>query len=292
MGTGLVLGALIGLGAMGLTLTYGLLRFVNFAHGDVMTMGMFLAFTVVDRSGRGTGVGPFAFGWPLLLGAVLAAAGATALLLVMDRIAFRPLQGAHRGLPRLVLASLGLGIMLRAAVELGWGVEARRYAFGDGDTLSFIGLTIRADDVLIVGAVLLAAAAVHVLLHRTHVGRSLRAAAENPVLAELSGVNLEGTRRMAWVLAGAVSALAGVLVAMESQLRFDAGFGLLPSMLAAAVLGGLGSPWGALAGGLAVGVAQQLSTPWLQGGLEAAVPLAILLLTLLLRPRGLFGARA
>ena len=118
----------------------------------------------------------------------------------------------------------------------------------------------------------------------------MRATADNAQLAEASGIDTERIRQATWVIAAALTAVAGIMFAVQSQLRFDAGFEfLLLPMFAAVILGGIGNPWGALAGGMVVGVSQELSTEWIDTGFKAAVPFVILILMLIVRPRGLFG---
>ncbi len=290
---GVIVGSIIGLGAMGLTLTYGILKFANFAHADMMTLGMYLAFFVVADLGlAGAEIGPLSFGWGMLPGAGLAVGGVALFAVSADRAVFRPLRERGSGVITIAIASLGIGIMLRAVIQMIWGAAPRRYSTGIQEAWTLFGeLKIKPDQVLIVTLTAACAALLYVLLYRTRLGKAMRATSDNPQLAEASGIDTERIRQATWVIAAALIAVAGILFGVQSQLRFNAGFEfmLLP-MFAAVILGGIGNPWGALIGGLVVGVSQELSTEWVNTGFKPGVPFVILIVMLILRPRGLFGS--
>ena len=150
------MGSIVGLGAMGLTLTYGILKFANFAHGDLMSLGMFLAFfVVVDLGLAGADVGPFSFGWGMLPAALFAMGGVALVTVGLERAVFRPLRRRGSGIITLAIASLGLGIMLRAIVQMVWGPGAERYATGiQRATTIFWDLKVKPDQFFIVGVTL------------------------------------------------------------------------------------------------------------------------------------------
>ncbi len=290
---GLIVGSIIGLGAMGLTLTYGILRFANFAHADLMTLGMYLAFfVVVDLGLAGAEIGPLSFGWGMIPAALFAIAGVALFAVASDRIVFRRLRDRGSGFLTLAIASLGVGIMLRAAIQIIWGPSQRRYTTGIHEAWTILGdVRIKPDQLLIIALTAASAALLYLLLYRTRLGTAMRATSDNPQLAEASGIDTERIRQATWAIAGALIAVAGIMLALQSQLRFNAGFEfmLLP-MFAAVIVGGIGNPWGALAGGLLVGISQEVSTEWIDTGFKPAIPFAILIATLIVRPRGLFGS--
>jgi branched-chain amino acid transport system permease protein len=289
---GTVVGSIIGLGATGLTLTYGVMRFANFAHGDLMTLGMFLAFFVVGNLGiDGPRVGPFSFGWGLIPATIFAMAVVAALTVSLDHVVFRRLRARGGGIITMAIASLGIGIMVRAIVQMLWGPGTERYASGIQRANTIVGgLKVKPDQFLVVALTILLAVAVYLLLHHTKLGKAMRATSDNAELAEVAGIDTERIRLATWAVGGALIAIAGVMLAIQSQLRFDAGFELLLPMFAATILGGIGNPWGALVGGLVVGISQEVSTEWINAGLKPAVPFVILILMLIVRPRGLFGS--
>jgi branched-chain amino acid transport system permease protein len=276
---------------MGLTLSYGVLKFANFGHGDMMTLGMFLAFLIVGNLGwRGGNVGPLSFGWGLFPAMVFAMAGVSVVAIAVDRAVYRPLRLRGSGIITMAIASLGVGLMVRALIQIFWGPSNERYARGLNQAWTFFDLKIRPDQVFIIGVTLAATVALYLLLYHTTLGKAMRATADNASLADVSGINTEHVYRATWVLAGVLIALAGIMLGVQAQLRFDAGFELLLPMFAATILGGIGNPWGALVGGLIVGISGEVSTEWIDTGLKPGVPFAILIAMLLVRPRGLFGS--
>ena len=289
---GLIVGSITGLGAMGLTLTYGIMKFANFSHGDLMTLGMFLAFVVVgDLGWKGAAIGPFSFGWGMIPATIFAMTGVALVAVAIDRVVYRPLRARGGAIITMAVASLGVGIMVRAVVQLVWGPSAQRYVTGIHPARTIVGdVKVKPDQLLIMALTVALALAVYVLLYRTTLGKAMRATADNAELADISGIDTERIRQATWAIGGALIAIAGIMFGVQSQLRFDAGFEFLLPMFAATILGGIGNPWGALIGGLLIGVSQELSTQWINTGFKPGVPFAILILMLLVRPRGLFGS--
>ena len=287
-----MVGSIVGLGAMGLTLTYGIMKFANFAHGDLMSLGMFLAFFIVAKLGlAGGAIGPLSVSWGMIPAALFAMTGVAAVSVGIDRVVYRPLRSRGSGILTMAIASLGVGIMVRAVIQMLWGPSAHRYVSGIYKAVDvFGGLKVKPDQFLIVGVTVSLAITVYLLLHRTRLGKAMRATADNPELADVVGIDTERIRQWTWAIGGALIAVAGIMLAIQSQLRFDAGFQLLLPMFAATILGGIGNPWGALLGGMVVGISQEVSTEWINTGLKPGVPFLILILMLLVRPRGLLGS--
>ncbi len=280
---------------MGLTLVYGVLGIGDFAHGDKMGWGMFLAFFVVSSEGANLGFaggqfGSLSFGWGLVVGILVAMAGVAVISIVLERLVFRRLRAAGGTFFVFAIASLGVSIGLRALIQLIWGPSNFRYTPGIHPAIEiFGGIKVKPDQFFIVGITLLAAVLLYWLLYRTRFGKAMRATADNPGLAEASGIDTNRIRYGTWLVGGLLAALAGVMLGLQAEVRFDAGFRLLLPLFAAVILGGIGNPWGALLGGLLVGVAQEVSTQWINTGLKPGIPFVIVIVVLLLRPRGLFG---
>jgi branched-chain amino acid transport system permease protein/neutral amino acid transport system permease protein len=289
---GVIVGSIIGLGAMGLTLSYGVMKFANFAHGDSMALGMFLAFIVVgDLGWAGGDIGRLSFGWGMIPAIGLAMVGIAVLNVGADVAIYRRLRSRGAGIITMAIASLGLGIMVRAVIQMIWGSSALRYSTGINPALTLPGdLKVKPDQFFIVGLTLAVSLGLYLLLYRTRLGKAMRATSDNPELAEIAGIDTQRIRLSTWAISGALTALAGVMLAIQSQLRFDSGFEFLLPMFAATILGGIGNPWGALVGGLIVGVTQEVSTEWINPGYKPGVPFVLLILILLARPRGIFGS--
>lgn len=293
---GVVLGSIITLGAVGLTLVYGILRFAHFAHGDLMTLGAYLALLFAGLL-AGAGVpagrlGALSFG-PNLLLALLLAMPLTALVAVaVDRVLYRRLREMRLSPVLLAMASLAVAFVLRSVIYIAWGPRFHFYVSGLRTTwLLPLGIKLRPDQLFILGVALGMVLALYLFLERTRMGKALRATADNPDLARLSGINTDAVVVWTWVIGGVMACTAGVLLGLDSQVRPEMGWGFLIPLFAAVILGGIGNPQGALVGGMVVGIAQQVSTYWLLPSYKPAVAFAILILLLLFRPRGLLGGR-
>lgn len=308
---GMVTGSVLALGAIGLTLIYGILKFAHFAHGDSMMLAAYIAFfaltgTMVgertdtealpwslnDLPGATEPILDFSFGYGLLI-AMVAAAAAIALLFVgLDRLIYRPLRRRRGGIVIFAIASLGTAIAMRSLILIFWGSSPRFYVPGIRPTTDLpLDIRILTDQIFIFLAAIAAAAVVYVLLFRTKLGKAMRAMADNPDLARTSGIDTERIILWTWVIGGALVALAGVLLALQSQLKPELGFVLLLPLFAATILGGIGSPQGAFVGGMIVGITQEVAVTFgfLSPGYKFSVAFVILIIILLLRPRGLFG---
>jgi len=281
---GLVTGSVIAIAAAGVSLVYGILRLVNFAYGDFMAFGALAAY---------------AFNGPLGLGMIpstLLGMFATAVLsLALDVALWRPLRARRAGFMSLFLASIGLALVLRQVLLLAYGPQPQTYKV-DQFKVYVIG-SVRLSEpqfITIIGAAA-AILALGVFLARSTLGRTMRALADDRALAAIAGIRVGRVITYTWIISGLLAGLAGVFAGLV-QSSFDPNFGfqLLLPVFAAVVLGGIGSAYGALAGGLVLGLAMELST-WtsLLGGVnpvyKPVVAFGILIVALMVRPQGLFG---
>jgi branched-chain amino acid transport system permease protein len=299
---GLVVGSVIALGAVGLTLTYSILRFANFGQGEFMTWGAYLAVSalafVLAVTGGGVmePLGPFSFGWQLILAMVLAAALTAVLALVVDWLLFRRLRRGNA--ITLVIASFGAALALRNLVQFLYGTLPEYYTREIQIAIRLVprdvlgGLRITPDQMLVIGLTIGLMVALQWLLTRTTLGRAMRATAMNPALARVAGVDTDAVIRATWVIGAALAAIAGVFAGIVGQIRPMLGFDLLLPLFAAAILGGIGSVRGAVAGGFIVGLAESISVPLVGAEYRAATAFVVLIGILLVKPTGLFGERA
>jgi branched-chain amino acid transport system permease protein len=294
---GLMNGALIGLGAIGVTLTYSILRFANFAHGEFITFGAYAAMAIASGVstlvvGSDAGLGALSISPALILAAPLAMALTAGFALALDRLLFARLRSSSEGIS-IVMASFGASMAIRAAIEFVFTSRpayfthelqiAQPIAFGLKATPNQIALLIVAG-VLLVG--------VHLLLSRTQIGRAMRAVSENPALARAAGVDVDMTIRFAWTLGGALASAAGVMLGLLVQIRPFMGFDLLLPLFAAAILGGIGSVPGAFVGALIIGLGEALTVQLAGAEWRAAVAFLVLIAVLLIRPSGMAGRPA
>jgi len=293
---GVTSGAMIALGAIGVTLTYGLLRFANFSHGEFATFGAYAALVIAGALGIALGpgetLGDLTFGWHLVA-ALPGAVVLTALLaVVLDWLLFERLR-RHGNAIVLVIASFGASLALRSALEFGFGPQPYYYTREIAMTVRLGGgMRATLDQIVVLVVALLLMAATHLMLTYTALGRALRATSENPDLARLAGIDVERIVRVTWLLGGGMAAAAGVFLGVTVQVRPTMGFELLLPLFAAAILGGIGSVPGAMVGGLVIGIAEAAAVPIAGAQYRAAVAFVVMLAMLLLRPRGLFGVRA
>ena len=284
---GLVLGSIYALGAIGLSLVYGVLRFANFAHGELMTLGAYGALTVKNVTGL-----------PILVVLPIPMALTALVGIAIDRWFYRPFRASPTIV--VVIASFGMALMVRSLVQLFWGVKIQSYSSGQIQKpwVLFDTLRIQPKHIAIVLAALVLMAGVHWLLKYTRTGKAMRAMSDSPELARLTGIDTESVVRTTWLAGAGLAAAAGVFLGMDTQLNTNMGFFVLLPVFAAAILGGIGRPYGAMAGGMVIGLAEELSTyPWigevplLSPGYKAGVAFAIMVGMLIWRPSGLFRGR-
>jgi len=295
---GIVLGSIISLGAIGLSLVYGILRFANFAHGDLMTAGAYVALFLVRGPFVWMGIseetfGPFSFGWRMVIAFPLSMLAVAGVSILLDRLLYRELR--KRGSSRVILAmsALGASFIIRMGVLIIWGADSLFYRPGLMRPALELpaGIKIRPDQILILLIVALLVILLHLFLQRTKMGKAMRATADNMELARISGIDIERVIMWTWGIGGGLAAAAGILYGIDVQLHPGMGWNFLLPLFAAAILGGIGNLYGALVGGLIMGVVQQVSTAFLLPTYKPAVAFIIMILLLLIRPQGLFGGK-
>lgn len=289
---GILTGAIIALGAIGVSFTLQIMRFANFAHSELLTWGAYLAAAFVAVAGPGAPTGPLSFGWQLLAAALLAAALTGLLAWAVDALVFRRLRrrGAHP--LTMVFAAFGAALVMRHIVVLIWGHDSRFYTRELQMAYELLpGVRVLPDQIFILALALVVVAGLHLFLTYSRTGMAMRAMAESPALARVCGVEVDAVIRTTWIVSGALAALAGVFAGLTPQLHPEIGTNLLLALFAAAILGGIGSLPGAVLGGLLVGIAENVSLLVVNPGYKQAMPFLLLLLVLLVRPQGIFGER-
>lgn len=272
---GVIYGSIIALGAVGVSLTFGVLRFANFSHGDLMTFGAYIALAVY--------VGLYPSLWVALAVALVA----TALLAVfIDQTLFRHFRKSNPLI--LLISSFGVGLMIRSAIQLIWGGDSQVYIPGIQLPYRFWDLRLKPDHLtILVGAVVLVVT-LHLFLQKTRIGKAMRAMADNPDLARISGINTDRVIIWTWVMGAAMAAAAGFFLGLDTRVNPDMGWFILLPVFAAAILGGIGKPYGAIAGGYIIGITQELSTLVLSSAYKPAVAFALMVAILIVRPTGIF----
>lgn len=289
---GILTGAIIALGAIGVSFALQIMRFANFAHSELLTWGAYIALTFVAFAGPGTPTGPLSFGWQLIAACLFAAIVTGLLAWLVDVLIFRQMRrrGAHN--LSMVFAAFGAALIMRHVVVLIWGHNSYYYTRELQIAVELLpGVRMLPDQIFILLLAVAVVAGLHLFLTYSRIGMAMRAMAESPALARVCGIEVDGVIRWTWILSGALAALAGVFAGLTPQLHPEIGFNLLLALFAAAILGGTGSLAGAVVGGLLVGLAENLPLLFIGAGYKSAMPFLLLLLVLLLRPQGLFGEK-
>lgn len=293
---GVLTGAIISLGAIGLTMVMHMLRFANFAYAELMAIGAYAAL-VFDRVFAAllplidTAFKPLTLTASLALATVIAMVITGLSAVAIDWLIFKRIRAKADALS-MVFASFGVALIVRNIITIVFGHKAQLYsndiAFAvvlSRDPL----LLIKPDQVFVLVAALVLMGLFHLVLTRTTFGYALRAVAENPALAQVSGVRLAGMITAVWMIGGGLSAAAGTFYAMTNHLSPVLGHNFLLPVFAATIVGGIGSVYGAVLGGFIVGIASGLALMVLPSGYTPAMPFLLILAVLLIRPHGLFG---
>jgi neutral amino acid transport system permease protein len=276
---GLSLGAIYALAGVGLTLVYGILKLVNFAHGDFLTFGAYMAYIV-----------NVTWGGPLVLGIIFAVVAAAALGVALEKGMFAPMRRRGAGVLQLLLMTLALGFVIRYAIQFAWSTELRQLDVNRSAAVDLPGdLRIGRISLVIVIVGIIALVATGLMLRLTLLGKQMRALSDNIDLAETSGIDTSRVVLYTWIFAAGLAGLAGVFYGASTQLQPEMGFELLLPIFAAVVLGGIGNAFGALTAGLVLGVVIEWSTLFMVSGLKFVVGFAILIIVLVIRPEGIFG---
>ena len=296
---GLVLGSIYALIALGYTMVYGILGIINFAHGEVLMVGAMVSLTLITLIMQlSLGLPSWAMLLIVLLGAMAVCA---ALSFLIERFAYRPLRNAPRLAP--LISAIGVSVLLQTLAMMIWSRNPLTYPqllpstpidlFGSGATVTAKEIVIVLSSFIVMGLLLL-------IVHKTRLGRAMRATAEQPNIAALMGVNPNRVISITFMLGGSLAALAGVMMATNyGNAHFAMGF--IPGLKAftAAVLGGIGNIQGAMLGGLLLGLIEALGAgyigDWTGGVLgsnyQDIFAFMVLILVLVLRPRGLLGEK-
>jgi neutral amino acid transport system permease protein len=275
---GLTLGSVYALGAVGLTLVYGILKLVNFAHGDFLTFGAYMAYLV-----------NVTWGMPLVAAILFAMVTTAVLGIFFERIMWGPMRRRGAGFLQLILMTIGLAFVIRSVIQFIWGTEIRELDVDVTSSVEFLGLRIGQTELMVVVVGFVVLTAIGLLLRFSLLGKQMRAVADDLELAETAGIDTRRVILYTWVFAGALAGLAGVLAAATTNIKPELGFELLLPIFAAVVMGGIGDAFGALAAGVVLGLVIEWSTLFIEARWKVAVGFVVLVLVLIVRPQGIFG---
>ncbi len=286
---GLTVGGIYALIALGYTMVYGVLKLINFAHGDLFTIGAYLGFTLLTSFGLADKIGPFA----AIAVLALMVMGLVAVIgIVLERAAYRPLRNS----PRLsaVVSALGASIFFQNAVMLIYGARFHVYPQNllPKIALNVFGLYVPFVKILVLVASVAMMVGLYVFIQRTTIGAAIRAAAIDQGAAKLVGIDVNGVITLVFVIGPALGGLAGLMVGLlYGQIKFTMGWLYGLKAFTAAILGGIGNIPGAMLGGLILGVVEALGSAYISIAWKDAIAFCVLILILIVRPTGLLGER-
>lgn len=281
LGFGLITGSILAIAAVGITLQFGVTNYLNIAYGDMLTFGVYVALVVNQHFGLSIWIG--------LAAAILL----TSLLAWLINI-FILRSFTNRGNSRVVMlvVTVGVSLILQNVILAIFGEQFQEYTVATGTPLHLGPFLFTPLQLGILGLAVVAMLAIHVLLRYTRLGKAMRAVSDSPELARIAGINTRQIVNVVWLIAGGLAGLSGVVLALN-VVTFTpiVGFGFIFVIFSAMVLGGVGSPYGAMAGALVVGIATEVSAVFLPSEYKTTVAFVILILVLLLRPQGIFILR-
>ncbi|MBD2437229.1 branched-chain amino acid ABC transporter permease [Nostoc sp. FACHB-110] len=273
---GIAVGSIIALPAAGLTLTYGILRLSNFAHGDFLTLGAYLTLLIN------------AVGVNIWLAMILAPVGTVGAMILSEKLLWSKMRLIRANSTTLMIISIGLALFIRNGIILIWGGQNQKYDVPVTSAWEFFGVKVPQNQILVLGLAVLAIVGLHYLLQNTKIGKAMRAVADDLDLARVSGINVEQVILWTWLIAGTLTSLGGSMYGLTIGVRPNMGWFLILPLFASVILGGIGNPYGAIAAAFIIGIAQELSTIWLGSQYKQGIALLIMILVLLIRPKGLF----
>lgn len=275
---GTVSGLLIALPALALTITFGVLKFPNFAIGSMLTFGACGAWvfnTILNM--------------PLSVAAALSAVTLAGVAILCNTLVFAKLR--DRGSIVLLVASMGVSLILENICRFAFGNATRNFNIEIARPVRWLGLRVNQEQLTTVIVVIVCVIVVQIIFYASPIGRAMRAVADNPALAAVRGVERRVISNIAWALAGGLVALAGVLAGLDRAVDPLLGWNYQIPIFAAAILGGLGSPIGAVIGAIVIGITEELSTLILPTNYRQVVSFSVILLLLLVRNQGLLGGK-
>lgn len=275
--SGLTVGAVYALVALGFTIIYNASDVVNFAQGEFVMLGGMITWFGHDA------------GLPLALAAGLAIVLTAAIGVALNKLAIEPARGAP--VVSLIIITIGASILIRGAAQLIFDKQIHRFPAFSGDApIEVMGATILPQSLWVMGGAVAVFVALWFFFNRTLMGKAVLATANNRLAAQLVGINAGWVMTLSFAISAAIGALAGVLVTPITLVSYDVGVALALKGFAGAMLGGMGSPKGALVGGLALGLLEALTAGYLSSTYKDAVAFVVILAVLFVMPQGLFGA--
>jgi branched-subunit amino acid ABC-type transport system permease component len=281
MGFGFVTASVLAIASVGVTLQFGVTNYVNFAYGDYLTLGAYLAWTA-----------NFVLHLPFWVSAILATALMGVIAVAISLVVLRPFVQRRASLLYLLIVTFGLSLIIANIVQAIWGVNLQQYNIPGQQAVTLGPFLLTSDQLLIIVIAIASMVAIHLLLTRTKLGKGMRAMSDNKDLARVSGIDTERITIWTWFISGSLAGLAGVMLALSSAgLEPTLGEGFLFVIFSAVILGGVGHPYGAMIGAVIIGLVTEMSAVWINSAYKSDIAFAVLIVMILVRPQGLIPTR-
>lgn len=294
---GIIAGSIYALIALGFTVIYRTVKFFHFAHGIVYTVGAYLAYTIVNsilvnsQSSMGNGYSSTGIGY-WVLAVLVGVIGAGVLGVGIDRLVYRPLRERKASNLIFLLASFGVFIFMQNLIQLIYGAQILTIRTGPvKEGHHFLGAVITDIQIIILVTSCLLSVSLFLFLKKTKPGKAMRAVSDNPVAANVVGINPEKIILYSFALGSALAGVAGILISLETNIEPTMGFSAILKGIIASIIGGIGSIPGAVLGGFFLGLAENLGIWKIQAGWKDAIAFGILIIFLLFRPGGIMGKK-
>ena len=276
---GIIAGSTYALVAIGLTMVYGILHFINFSHGELVMLGAYFTFALMSMG----------LSFPLAI--------STAIVLVVlvgitaDLTVFKPLRNKKADSLSLLIASIGVSIVLQSLAQLRWGRDIRVLDLPPQTPLEILGASITPVQIVMIFTSAVAMILLFAFLNLTRIGTALRATSDNEDMAQVVGIDNNRIIMVLWIISSAFAAIGGVLIGINTNLQIGMGLLILIKALAAVIMGAIGNIRGALIGGMVIGLSENLALIVLPSQYKDAVAFTIMILLLLFKPEGIFGSK-
>lgn len=281
LGFGLVTASILSLASVGLSLQFGVTNYINFAYGEMLTFGAYFAWIANSH-----------YHWNIWLALLAAVVATGALGVVLNLIILQPFVRRQYPVLFMLVVTFGLSLILSNLLLAIWGADFRTYTVAHDAQYAIGPFLLTGRQLVIIGIAVLAMGTIHILLNYTKLGKAMRAMSDNPTLARNCGIDTEMVANFTWLLSGALAGLAGVVLALNiSSFQPASGGDFLFVIFAAVILGGIGKPYGAMAGALVIGIVTELAAVPFSSDYKNDAAFVILVLVLLFRPQGIFATQ-
>ncbi|HLD05406.1 MAG TPA: branched-chain amino acid ABC transporter permease [Candidatus Nanoarchaeia archaeon] len=276
---GIIAGGIYSLIALGLTMVYGILKFINFAHGEIFMIGAYIAWTL-----------NIGIRLPFWLSFILAMVATGIVGYIIEKVGYKPLRNAPSWAPLII--SIAISIFFQALAIMIWGAQIKTFRTGEiQQGIPILGAIITPIQITILITSLVLMVALYFFIMKTKTGKAMRAVADNKDVAASIGINVNKTISTIFVIGSALAGAGGVLVGIEQNLTPMMGVPMTVKGFTAAIVGGIGNIWGAVIGGFAIGFIENIGIFFIPSGYKDAISFFVLLLMLIFRPRGIVGVK-